>query len=109
MKILYCFKIDELTAKIVRYEITDYEIYKYHGGMYIKFKASLGNKNNSKFEVPFNDLDKIYHMKLYTFNPDYNYAKKIINDDLINRRNSAYKEYDRYNELIIHLNKNHQI
>jgi hypothetical protein len=47
-------------------------------------------------------------MRILSFNPSMEKALKIANKYLISKREAAYKEYNKWNDLITHLNKNQQ-
>ena len=103
---LYCFKIDEENATITKYEIEDYQEVQWAGTTKIIYVASLGTKITTSHSISKSSLDKIANMRIHSFNPDIENAINIANKHLISKRDEAYKEYNRWNELIIHLNKN---
>jgi len=107
MQKLYCFKIDEKNATITRYEIDDYrEITSCNGALKIIYDAKLGTKDPCTHSFSKSNLDKVINLRIHSFNPDIEAALSIANAYLVSKRDEAYQEYNRYNELIIHLNKN---
>lgn len=107
-KPLYCFKIDEKNATITKHEIVAYREVIHKGIPKIEYFAKLTDscKSNYKHEFSRYNLDKVNNMRVHSFNPDINNAIAIVNSELVERRDEAYREYSRWNELIIHLNKN---
>ena len=105
---LYCFKIDEEKMTITRYETNDYQEV-FHGGVEkILYNANLGTKASSTHVFTKSNLDTIVNMRILSFNPSIEKALKIANKYLISKREAAYKEYNKWNDLITHLNKNQQ-
>ncbi len=105
-KILYCFKLDENSATIKRYEIENYVRKVFTGKPHLVYNHHLDAKYATTHSVAEENLDKVVHMKIHTFNPDLEEALAIMNAYLILKRENSYKDYQRFNELIIHLNKN---
>ena len=105
-KFLYCFKLDEKSAEITRFEIDNYHERNFYGKPHIVYHHKLDCKYASNHDIMEDNLDKLVHFKVHTFNPDIENAKAIINSELVEKRNKAYNDYQRWNELIIHLNKN---
>lgn len=105
-KILYCFKLDEKTAKISKYEINIYEYKIFYGKEHIVYHHNLDCKYATNHDIAVDNLDKFIHFKVHTFNPKIEDAIAIINSELISKRTKAYDDYQRWDELIVHFNKN---
>jgi len=105
---LYCFKIDEEKMTLIRYETDDYREVSYGGVEKILYNANLGAKASSTHVFSKSNLDNIVNMRILSFDPDMEKALKIANKYLISKREAAYREYNKWNDLIIHLNKNQQ-
>ena len=58
------------------------------------------------YAKPENERDP--RKKPFEWWDNYKNALKLISNEFIEKRNEAYKEYSRWNEFIIHLNKNNQ-
>lgn len=105
-KILYCFKLDEKSATLTKYEIDNYVEKYFTGKPHLVYHHQLDTKYPTNHSVAIENLDKVVHLKIHTFNPDPEKALATMNAYLILKRENAYKDYQRFNELIIHLNKN---
>lgn len=104
-KTLYCYKLNPVTFNLDKYEIANYMKIEDKN---IRYTVNYKNKNGTyTYAVVWDsDLDTFEHSRLYTFNPNQDEVIKIITDYLVDKRTKAYKEYDKWNTIIHHINKN---
>lgn len=93
---------------LTRYETDDYQEISYGGVEKILYNANLGAKASSTHVFIKSNLDNIVNMRILSFNPSMEKALKTANKYLISKREAAYKEYNKWNDLIVHINKNQQ-
>lgn len=101
MKPLYCFKLDEHTGKLSKFEVNEYEkvcLSKYTKRCAFFYKHTLGKQTETKYEVYECNLDKFVNWKVHTFNPDVEHVKRIILDALLERENKAQADLDRWQD-----------
>lgn len=91
MKPLYVFKLDNITGKIVRFEIT-----KYHekhlnsfGKIEYCFKVDGINKASSDLSFRNEKLNRFVNGKVVSFEDDMDKARKIIVETLRNKSEQA--------------------
>lgn len=96
MTSLYRYQLDTETGSIKVTEVTNYEIGNYHNkGHYWRYR-----RNGSYNYCYEDDIDRFKHNQVYTFNPDIEFARKIIFNSLEDRRDRANREYIKLNQLV---------
>lgn len=88
MENLYCFRVDEITGEIIKYEIpSDKYIFIEHKfnipnrGIY-KFDGSLIDSVERRYSVTEQKIDRFTNNKVFTHNPSIEDAKKFMLDTL---------------------------
>ncbi len=81
---LYCFKYNEETGEITRIEIPEYtlETHYWTGKKTYCFDKPKINKSYSHETIAEGKLDRYVTGKVFTFNPNIQYAKRIILETL---------------------------
>ncbi len=107
MQPLYCFKLDESTGKIKKYEISEYHFVPnkrgYKGKDTYCFVANFGTIADYKYQVKVEILDKYVAKKLFTFNGEPSYAFKIIKQTVLDKKNKAQQEFGESRALLARL------
>lgn len=108
-KTLYLFYFDDKTGVITRYEISDYEMHgdsKDQRGRLFVFKCDAYARKNHMYSAYENDFEKVFHDKLFTYNPSYEYAYKVFEDWIAGRKKAACEQAARISELYDNMHKN---
>ena len=109
METLYCYKLDELSGEITKFEILEYH-FKKNAWSDTKdeycFRADLYERANYPYCVKRNQLDRLVHDKVFTFNPDIDYGVQVIKDTVLDREKTATKELNKYKNLLAKINMN---
>lgn len=103
-KVLYCYKVDELTGLITQYEIKDYEFHKSAYGNKNhdtwSFRGIISKDCNYRYCIERFKLNRYVNQKLFTFNPSMDYGRKIIIDTIMDKAKQAHREEVRYKEIL---------
>lgn len=102
-KPLYCFRLDKETGKITRYTIEDYEdieVSTYTHRRIFKFVEKLGAKNDYRYTIKHELLDRFVTDKVFTFNPDIDRAYGIINYTIKEKLDKSQTFIDKYTEIL---------
>ena len=101
MQTLYCFKVDDATGDMEKYEITDYEYLDTGNYQYrpVYRFMSVFSSYKCKYSVRVKNIDKYVSHKLFTFNPDTNRAVSLIRKELKRKADAARREMRRYDAL----------
>ena len=103
-KVLYCYKVDELTGLITQYEIKDYEFNKSAYGNKNhdtwSFRGIISKDCNYRYCIERFKLDRYVSQKVFTFNQSAQYAYDIIKSAIKEKISKAQYEQQKYNELL---------
>lgn len=107
---LYCYKLDELTGEILRYEISpgQYMITKHSWNTdrdTFSFSADMGTGVYYRYNVLRRNLDKYVSHKVYTFDSDKDHVKSIIMSYLESKLAAAQNDVNRYSSVINRISK----
>ena len=100
MKTLYCFKFDDITGDVTRIAIHEYkemDLNKSHG---YKFHSDEITVGETCYFVELNKLDRFCHKKVFTFHEDYQFARKIIENTLLETMKNAERKARRCSYLV---------
>lgn len=99
MKPIYRYHLSEATGTIHKVEITDYR--EYHPSPLMPQKTEYRFKLLGQiFCVRDTQFDCLKHWRVYTFNPDYKYAKDLIWNELQAKKDKAYEDYLKYSQIM---------
>lgn len=107
METLYCFKYDTETCEISKIKIQRYTVEqnKYTGRKTYKWSYPRINSVDMHYCLSEQKLDRYVSSKVFTFNPDVENVKQIIYSTLEERKDKAYEEYAKYQEMIHKINE----
>lgn len=97
MDTLYCFRLDEDTGVITRYEITEYHEVKYgyrNGKSYLKFNANIGG-GKAVYTVNARNIDSVFQLKVYSFEDSLEKAVSKFKDYYKHKKYLAEKEIEK--------------
>lgn len=106
MEPLYCFKFNDITGEITRIEIPEYRriVNTYSGIVSYRWDNPRINKSDTHFSVDSTKIDRFVSYKVFTFNDDYDYACKVIQETLLKDADMLEKQLSRKYELLnIHM------
>lgn len=99
MEPLYCFRLCSDTGKITRLKIEDYSqvtLCTFTSRYCLEYTDPTTKYLN---RVRPENIDKLVHNKVYTFNPDIDHAKEIINKAILDKLNAAQAEKEKWLEI----------
>ena len=102
MEILYCFKYNKRNGKLTKIEIPEYKIVtnKYTDIKTYCFEKPRINKYDRNYRVSEEKIDRFTNDKVFTFNPNVENVKQIICSTLEEKRDKAYSEYCKYDDMV---------
>lgn len=94
MDTLYCFRLDEDTGAITRYEITEYhEIYR-NGKSYLRVNANIGG-GKAFYTVNTRNIDSVFQLKVYSFEDNLEKAVSKFKAYYKHKKHLAEKEIEK--------------
>lgn len=109
LKPLYLFDFDDKTGVITKHEISDYETHGdsngFRGRLFV-FKSDTRSRKRRRCSAYENDFERVFHSKLYTYNPSYEDAYKLFEEWMAGRKKVACEQAERISELYENMHKN---
>lgn len=99
MEPLYCFRLYPDTGKITCLKIEDYSqvtVCTFTSRYCLEYVDPTTKYLN---RVRPENIDKLVHNKVYTFDPDPDRAKEIINNAILDKLNAAVAEKEKWLEI----------
>lgn len=101
-KPIYCFKLDNETFELTRFEITDYKIHKLneYGRFRYKWENPKINKCDRYYYLEPKKMDRFVNYKVFTFDPDEKNALRIIEETLSSQLDEFKTKTSKTQELL---------
>ena len=101
-EILHCFKLVEANGRyqLEHFEITDWSLRKLYSGFEYSFKGNLIESSYRNETVKDSKLDRFVNNKVFTFNPEEDHAKMIIEYELNSKKQKAEEKLKRCSEML---------
>lgn len=99
MEPLYCFRLYPEIGEITCLKITNYStvtLCEFTGRYCFEYVDPTTKYLN---RVRPENIDKLVHNKVYSFDPDIDHAKEIINNAILDKLNAAQAEKEKWLEI----------